>query len=66
MAGFDLKLINYSKAKSLRYPVVLGQNSGGELEQLLSAEDLASCSKNHTEFLKVLRAKAAEKGIAIE
>jgi hypothetical protein len=53
------------KTKELRYPLVLGQKAGGPLQLLLTAQDLAEVSKDHSAFLKVLNEKAEENGLPL-
>jgi hypothetical protein len=53
------------KTKELRYPLVLGQKAGGPLQLLLTAQDLAEVSKDHSAFLKVLNEKAEENSLPL-
>ena len=53
------------KIKELSYPLVLGQNTGGPLQLLLTAQDLAGVSKDHSAFLLLLNTKAQENGISL-
>jgi 5S rRNA maturation endonuclease (ribonuclease M5) len=45
--------------------VVLGRKDGGQLKVLLTADDLATCSSDHSKFLELLRTKTAEKGVPL-
>jgi hypothetical protein len=54
------------KTKELRYPLVLGQKAGGPLLLLLTAQDLATVSKDHSAFLSLLDTKAQENGVPLE
>ena len=69
MTDYDVnKIIDFSKANSLVYPVVLGADNQkkGQLELLMTKEDLANCGGDHSQFLELLRAKAAEKSIPLD
>lgn len=60
-----IQLRAFVKTKELRYPLVLGQNAGGQLQLLLTAQDLAEVSKDQSAFLKVLHQKAEENGLPL-
>ncbi|KAK9321351.1 hypothetical protein V1517DRAFT_326794 [Lipomyces orientalis] len=62
----DQEIVDFVSANSLRYPVVLGKTKGRELELLMTSEDLAGCSGDHSQFLKLLRAKAVEKNVPLD
>jgi len=49
-----------------RYPCVLGRGSGvGELQVVMSSDQLKETSKDHELFLSRLTSNAAEKGIQL-
>ena len=53
------------KSRELSYPLVLGQKAGGPLQLLLTAQDLAGVSKDHSAFLSLLNTKAQENGVPL-
>ena len=65
LTSITLQLYSYIKTNNLRFPLVLGRPNGGNLEPLMNAQDLAGCSKNHSVFLELLRARCQEKAINI-
>ncbi|MCJ1447939.1 MAG: hypothetical protein MMC23_008451 [Stictis urceolatum] len=60
------KVLEFVKTNNLEYPMVLGQNSDGEIDKLLSASELTSVSKDHAAFLELLFERAASKGVRLE
>lgn len=62
------QLSDFVSTNRLRYPVVLGQDSRSEstFKVLLTSEDLAGVSKNHSGFLSLLLERAKEKGVDLE
>ncbi|KAJ9659417.1 hypothetical protein H2198_003146 [Neophaeococcomyces mojaviensis] len=59
------ELRDFVKTKELSYPLVLGQKADGPLQLLLTAQDLAGVSKDHSAFLSLLNAKAKENGVPL-
>jgi hypothetical protein len=45
--------------------MVLGQRAGGSLQLLLTAQDLAVVSKDHSSFVKLLNEKAEENDLPL-
>ena len=60
-----MQLKDHIETNNLRFPLVLGRSNGGSLEPLMNALDLAGCSKDHSAFLELLRARCQEKAIDI-
>jgi hypothetical protein len=61
-----IQLRDFVKTNELRYPVVLGQGAGGPLQLLLTAQDLAVVSKDHSAFVKLLNEKAEENDLPLD
>lgn len=62
------QLSDFVSTKKLRYPAVLGQDSKSEstLKLLLTSEDLAGVSKNHSGFLSLLLERAEKEGVDLQ
>ncbi|KAI9718527.1 MAG: hypothetical protein M1812_003978 [Candelaria pacifica] len=59
-------ILNFVKAQDVKYPLVLGQPSAGEeMRVIMTAEDLAVCSKDHENFLQMLMEKSAANGLNV-
>ena len=57
----DLK--SFIDSRSLKYPIVLGQQPPNALALLMNSEEIATVSNNHNDFLKRLETKAKENGL---
>jgi hypothetical protein len=55
------ELSGFMKSQGLKFPVILGQQTpDSPLLPLMTADDLKTVSKDHSQFLKALEAKAHE------